>query len=352
MVTSPCVVTQRAWMVIDGSQGEGGGQMLRTSLTLAMVAGFPLRLTNIRARRRKPGLMRQHLTAVRAAAAVARAKLTDAELGSTEIVFEPTEVTHGDYELAVGTAGSTTLVLQTILYPLLLTPGESTIELTGGTHNPMAPCFDYLERVLVPHLRAMGADLELELLSPGFYPTGGGRIRARIRGSQAGLSRIEILHRGDITGRLARALVSELPLTIAHRELVVIQRKLDWPWTEMTKQQVKAHGAGNVLMMELHHGGGVSMFTAQGEKGVSSEEVAEALVREVEDFVPAHAPVDPYLADQLLLPMALAGGGAYRTVEPTQHTMTNARLIQRFLPVEIAIRREGQLDWRVDVWRR
>lgn len=338
-------------MVVDGAEGEGGGQVLRTSLTLSMMSGYPVRIRNIRAKRRRPGLMRQHLTAVRAAVAVGRGRVTGAEIGSTDLVFEPGVVTHGDYELPVGTAGSTTLVLQTILYPLLLTPGESTIELSGGTHNPMAPTFDYLEKVLAPHLREMGASFDLTLVSPGFYPAGGGKIIVKIRGASA-LQRIEILHRGDITGRLARAVVSDLPITIAHRELIIVQRKLDWPWTEMEKERIEGHGPANVLSLELHHGGGISMFTGFGEKGVASEEIAENTVRDVDDFLPAHAPVDPYLADQLLLPMALAGGGAYRTAEPTAHTWTNAKLIQRFLPVEIAIRREGQLDYRVDVWRR
>jgi len=325
--------------------------MLRTSVTLSLLSGFPVRVRNIRAKRSRPGLQRQHLTAVRAAAAIGRATLTGAEKGSTDLVFEPGPITHGDYELAVGTAGSTMLVLQTILYPLLLTPGESSIELSGGTHNPMAPTFDYLDKVLAPHLRAMGAQFELELIAPGFYPNGGGKVRLTVRGTTA-LNRIEILQRGDITGRFARALVSDLPVSIAHRELIVVQRKLDWPWTEMKKERVKGFGPGNVLSLELHHGGGTSMFTGFGEKGVSAEEVAESTIKHVLDFQPAHAPVDEHLADQLLLPMALAGGGAFRTVEPTLHTRTQARLIQRFLPVEIAIRREGMLDYRVDVWRR
>lgn len=338
-------------MVVDGSEGEGGGQIVRTALTLGLVTGFPVRIRNIRGKRRKPGLLRQHLTAVRAAAAIGRAKLTGAELGSSDLVFEPGEITHGDYEFSIGTAGSTTLVLQTILYPLLLTPGESTIELSGGTHNPLAPTYDYLDVVLVPHLREIGASFDLELVSPGFYPNGGGKIRLTVRGGQP-LRRIEILHRGDVSARRARALVSDLPISIAQRELIVVQRHLDWPWSELDKERVRGYGPGNVLSLELHHGGGVSMFTAFGEKGVSAEDVAEATVRQVMDFLPAHAPVDEHLADQLLLPMALAGGGAYRTVEPTEHTRTNAKLIQRFLPVEIAIRREGQLDYRVDVWRR
>lgn len=345
------VDTQRAGMVVDGSEGEGGGQILRTSITLGMMTGSPVRVRNIRGKRSKPGLMRSHLTAVRAAAAVCRGRLTGAELGSTDLVLEPGAITHGEYELAVGSAGSTTLVLQTILYPLLLTPGESTIELSGGTHNPMAPTFDYLEQVLAPHLRQMGAQFDLELSAPGYYPNGGGKIIVKVRGGTP-LSRIEILHRGEISGRLAHALVSDLPISIAHRELIVVQRKLDWPWTEMKKERVRGYGPGNVLSLSLYHGGGVSMFTGFGEKGLASEEVAERCINAVLDFSPAHAPVDPHLADQLLLPMALAGGGAYRTVEPTEHTMSNAKLIQRFLPVEIAIRREGQLDYRVDVWRR
>lgn len=341
----------RAWLVIDGSEGEGGGQLVRSSLTLAMMAGFPVRIINIRAKRRRPGLMRQHIASATAAATIGKGRLTGAELGSSELLFEPGPITHGTYEFAIGTAGSATLVLQTVLVPLLTVPGESTLVITGGTHNPMAPTFDYLERVFLPHLRAMGADVELELDQPGFYPKGGGRIIARVRGGNP-LQRIEILHRGELDGHRARALVADLPLSIAQRELIVVQRHLDWPWQDLEKERIRGSGPGNVLTLELSHAGGISMFTGFGEKGLSSEDVAERLVTEVRDFLPAYAPVDPWLADQLLLPMAVAGGGAYRTVEPTRHTYTNARIVQRFLPVEIAIRREGQLDYRVDVWRR
>lgn len=342
---------QRPWLTIDGSQGEGGGQILRTGMALSLLTGYGLQLVNIRARRDEPGLRPQHIAAIEAVAMIGQAHVTGAELGSTQITFEPGPITHGHYELAVPDGGSATLVLQAILWPLMLVPGYSHIELIGGTHTPDAPTFDYLERVYFPQVQAMGGQIQAALERPGFRDRGGGKFQVGVRGGNP-LHRIELLHRGEITRRLARGVVSQLPINIARRELVVVQRFLDWPWTELQKVEVEADGVANVLSLEVEHACGVSMLTGFGSKGLPSEELAESLVRDLQELIDADAPVDRHLADQLLLPMALAGGGAFRTTEPTLHTSTTAWLIQRFLAVEIAIRREGQLDYRVDVWRR
>src|SRR5512136_2571133 len=167
-------------ITIDGSQGEGGGQILRTSLALSLVTGQPFRMERIRAKRQKPGLLKQHLTAVEAAKTVGCAEVTGAALGSQTLEFKPGPVTPGNYRFAVGTAGSATLVLQTVLPPLLVASGPSTLTLEGGTHNPFAPPFDFLARCFAPVVERMGPRIELKLHRPGFFPAGGGQFEAQI----------------------------------------------------------------------------------------------------------------------------------------------------------------------------
>ena len=214
-------------IIIDGSQGEGGGQILRTSLALSLVTGQPFRLEQIRAGRQKPGLLRQHLTAVEAAKTVAVAEVIGAVLGSQTLEFRPGAVTPGNYRFAVGTAGSATLVLQTILPPLLTANGTSTLTLEGGTHNPFAPPFDFLAHCFVPLIRRMGPTIELELLRPGFFPAGGGKFHARIEPVKQ-LARFDLLERGTVRQRQARAIISKLPAQVADRELAVVREQLGW----------------------------------------------------------------------------------------------------------------------------
>src|SRR6266481_5961180 len=207
-------------ITIDGSQGEGGGQILRTSLALSLVTGQPFRMERIRAKRQKPGLLKQHLTGVEAAKTVGCAEVNGASLGSQTVVFVPGQVTPGNYRFAVGTAGSATLVLQTILPALLTASGPSTLTLEGGTHNPLAPPFDFLGRCFMPLIRRMGPSVELELKRPGFFPAGGGRFHARIEPVKQ-LSRLVLLDRGAICGRRARVWLSKLSPEVAERELAV-----------------------------------------------------------------------------------------------------------------------------------
>ena len=207
-------------ITIDGSQGEGGGQILRTSLALSLVTGQPFRMERVRARRQKPGLLKQHLTAVEAAKMVGCAEVEGAALSSQTLEFRPGPVTPGNYRFAVGTAGSATLVLQTVLPALLTASGHSTLTLEGGTHNPMAPPFDFLARSFMPLIHRMGPCVELELKRPGFYPAGGGQFHARIEPAKK-LSRLDLLERGSITGRQTRILVSKLPEHVGQRELAV-----------------------------------------------------------------------------------------------------------------------------------
>jgi RNA 3'-terminal phosphate cyclase (ATP) len=302
-------------LTIDGSRGEGGGQIFRTSLTLSLVTGTPFRIERIRAGRAKPGLMRQHLTALEAAAAVGDAEVDGAVVGGQEVVFRPKRLRPGTYRFAVGTAGSAGLVLQTILVPLVLARAPSRLTLEGGTHNPAAPPFEFLTEALLPLLRRMGADVDARLERAGFYPAGGGRMTIDVtdRGS---LGALHLVRRGRTVRRRARALVSRLSRQIADRELALIRSRLGWDGEELEAVVLSEGmaGPGNVVLLSIESEQVVEVFTGFGEIGVRAEAVAERVAEEARRYLAADVPVGPHLADQLLLPMALAGGSAFRTV--------------------------------------
>jgi RNA 3'-terminal phosphate cyclase (ATP) len=322
-------------ITIDGSEGEGGGQVLRTSLTLALATGRPFRIENIRANRKKPGLLRQHLTAVRTAAQVGDAVVDGAELGSLALEFRPGKLRGGTYDVAIGSAGSACLVLQTILPALALAPESSEIRIEGGTHNPLAPTFECLERAFVPIARRMGAKIALTLERPGFYPAGGGRIVALVH-PIARFEPIEIMERGEVRSRRARAIVAQLPRSIAERELAVVGKRLSWDAAAHSIEECgHSAGPGNVLSLEIECDHVTEVFTGFGERDVSAERVAEDAVQEARAWLASCAPIGPHLADQLLVPFALAGGGAFATMPLTRHTTTNADVIRRFLPVGV-----------------
>lgn len=335
-------------LTIDGSRGEGGGQVLRTSLALSLVTGKPFRIERIRAGRPKPGLGRQHLTAVRAAAEVARAEVEGAELGSGEIVFVPGRVQPGEYRFDVGTAGSTTLVLQTVLPALMLAEAPSRLTLLGGTHNTFAPPVDFLERAFLPILSRMGPKVDVTLLRHGFYPAGGGSIRVEI-GPEPQLRRVDLVERGKVLRRAAVGLVSRLPLHIAEREVDVVRRRMAWPAESVSAREVESSGPGNVLTVEIQSEHVTEVFVGFGKRGVPAEKVAAGTVREARRYLKAGVPVGQHLADQLLLPMALAGGGTFRTLEPTSHTRTNAETLECFLDVSVRMEEVERGVWEVAV---
>jgi RNA 3'-terminal phosphate cyclase (ATP) len=318
-------------LTIDGSRGEGGGQILRTSLALSLVTGRPVRLERVRAGRAKPGLLRQHLAAVKAAKALG-ARVEGAELGSQTLVVEPGETQGGEHTFAVGSAGSACLVLQTVLPPLLAAGRAARLTLEGGTHNPFAPTFDFIERVFLPVLARMGARCRAELDRRGFYPAGGGRFAVEVDAVE-GLAPIEILERGEPIGRRATAIISNLPFDIAKRELAVVQRKLGWQESECQSVVEKSSpGPGNVVMLEVESEGVREMCTGFGERRVRAEKVATRAGQELERYLRSSAPVGVRLADQLMVPFAIAGGGALRTLPLSQHARTNLWVIEQFMP--------------------
>lgn len=335
---------------IDGAVGEGGGQVLRTALCLSIVSGRPLTIDNIRAGRKKPGLLRQHLTAVKAATRIGSADTTGAELGSTGLTFRPGALTPGDYTFAVGTAGSATLVLQTVLPALLTATEPSTLTLKGGTHNPYAPPFDFLDKAFLPLIRRMGPRVDARLERPGFYPAGGGRFVVSIQPC-ATLRPLRLLERGAVRRRRAIARIAGgVSHAVARRELEKVKNMMALDESDLHVDDVKdSAGPGNTLTIELESEAVTEVFTGFGERDVSSERVAAKAVRQARAYLAAEVPVGEYLADQLLVPMALAGRGSFRTVPPSRHTTTNVEVIRSFLDVRIDIDRQSRKTARIDI---
>lgn len=338
-------------VIIDGSRGEGGGQILRTSLALSVITRRPVQFHKIRAGRKKPGLMRQHLTAAKAAAAICGAELRDAGLGSSRLGFTPGPLEPGEYTFSVGTAGSACLVLQTVLPALLTASAPSRLVLEGGTHNPMAPPFDFLQRCFTPLLARMGARVDLSLERAGFYPAGGGRFIATITPA-ARLEPIEVIDRGKLQQRRARALIANLPEHIARRELATVRDELGWAQSETAIETLTAKGPCNALLLDLCYEHASEIVTAFGERGVRAEAVAATAAAELREYERSGAPIGVHLADQLMLPLALAGGGRYRTMPLSLHSRTNLETIGRFLDVAFHLEEQGDGTTVVEVHRR
>ncbi len=318
-------------VVIDGSAGEGGGQVLRSALALSLATGRALRIERVRARRERPGLLRQHLTAVEAAARIGDAEVEGAVLRSQQVAFRPRGVRAGRYRFAVGTAGSAALVLQTVLLPLCLAGAPSEVVVEGGTHAPWAPPWDFLERTFLPLVRRMGFDADGRIERRGFHPAGGGRIRVAI-GPHGPLAPLDLRERGAVRRLSARILHARIPLHVAHRERdALLATDRFRPSDVAIEEALDSPGPGNavVLVVECEHV--VEVFTAFGRIGVRAEAVAAEAVAEMEAYLASGVPAGPHLADQLLLPMALGAGGTFRTVAPTTHASTNCDVIAAFL---------------------
>jgi RNA 3'-terminal phosphate cyclase (ATP) len=337
------------FLTIDGSMGEGGGQVLRSAVALSVCTGKPFRIVKIRAGRKRGGLLRQHLTALNAAAEISRARVTGADTGSMEVTFEPEGVVPGSYNFSVGTAGSATLVLQTVLPALMTASAPSHLVLEGGTHNPFAPPYDFLERAFLPLLKKMGPNVSCRLERPGFYPAGGGRFTVDIVPASE-LSPLSLLERGEIRRYGCLAVVAQLSKDIAKREIKVVGERMEWD-SERCRviQQRESAGPGNVLIIEIESENITEVFTGFGMRGVPAEEVAAGAVREAQRYLAAGVPIGKHLADQVLLPLALAGSGAFRTLSPTQHTLTNIEVIERFLDVGFKCGELGADDCEISV---
>ncbi|MFW2161652.1 RNA 3'-terminal phosphate cyclase [Acinetobacter beijerinckii] len=323
-----------ATIQIDGSQGEGGGQILRTALALSMITGQAFELINIRAGRKKPGLMRQHLVCVQASKNISQAYVEGAELHSQRLYFTPQQVQSGKYQFQIGSAGSTTLVLQTLLPALLLQNQASELTISGGTHNPLAPTADFIEQCFLPVLKKLGIEAEFKLNKAGFFPIGAGEIHIKIQPWQH-RNRLILLDRGALQniGAFAAVLNLSEEAQIAQRELATLNKRLKLD----TQQQFRLNGIsqGNTVYVKVEHQQHIQLFTALGEMRKSAEQIANHLAEQVKQYIASQAVVDEYLADQLLLPLALGLGGEFTAQCISEHSRTQATMIEKFIDCEI-----------------
>lgn len=319
-------------LVIDGSAGEGGGQILRTALSLSLLTGTPFTLEQIRGRRKKSGLLRQHLTAVRAAAAIGNAEVEGASLGSSRLVFRPGSLLGGDYEFDIGSAGSASLVLQTLALPLSQCARPSRVCVRGGTHAQWAPIYPFLEAAWLPLMRRAGAELGLTLHKVGFYPAGGGEVVM----TSAPSARLRPLQLRPSTEPLAlelSAIVAGLPEGIARRELTSAAELLHGTPLTMHSATVRSPGPGNAVWLVAQsrdEQAASNVFSAIGEVGVAAEQLGESVARAFLQFRDSQTSVEEHLADQIMLPIALAGSGGYTTSALSLHTRTNIEVIHAF----------------------
>lgn len=324
---------------IDGSMGEGGGQVLRSALTLSLVTGQEFIIQKIRAQRLKPGLQPQHLKSVEAAAAIGRAITHGAALGSNELSFRPTTIQSGRYRFEIGTAGATTLVLQTIFLPLCFAKNVSTVTLTGGTHVPWSPCYHYLDLHWLSFMQKIGYNAELSLIQAGFYPKGGGEIQSRIYPISQ-INPINITERGKLLQIRGISAIANLDRSIAERQRNRVVQRLGhrYPLNDIRIVQLPSRFKGTVLLLIAEFEYSQCCYFGLGELGKPAERVADEAIDALEHFMLTDGVVDQFLADQLLLPLAFANGiSKFRTSKVTNHLITNATVIRHFLPVKIDI---------------
>jgi RNA 3'-terminal phosphate cyclase (ATP) len=339
-------------ILIDGSYGEGGGQVVRTSLALSAITGQPVRIERIRAGRRKPGLRPQHLTGVRAAARVCDAQVEGAKLNSLELTFAPRSAPQaGTYTFDVaqaakgGSAGSVSLVLQTVLLPLALAAGPSRLTLRGGTHVAWSPPFDYVKRVYLPALARMGIQAKVNLRKWGWYPQGGGEMQVTIEGlgADAALTALDLRQRGELLRVRGLSASSNLPKHIRVRQEQAALQTLRSNGVNVRFEVVDApsKGTGTVVFLWGEFANALAGFTSLGERGKPAERVAEEAANELLEYLHGDAALDRHLADQVVLPLALTGGGSqFTTGRVTQHLLTNAWVVNQFYPGRVRV--EGE----------
>jgi len=340
---------ERDWVVLDGAHGEGGGQIVRTALTLSAISGRSLWIERIRARRRKPGLAAQHLSAVRAAGALCAAQVQGDALGSSSLKFEPAApVAAGDYVFDVGlareggSAGAVMLILQTVLLPLTRAAGTSRVVFRGGTHVPWSPPFDFVDDAWLPMLRRLGVDASVQLQAWGWYPIGKGEVIAEIAPGRSPLRPLELEAPGPLRRIGGRAVASKLPAHIPERMAARARSLLMNLGAELDieARQTDAACAGAGLFLAAEYANLTCGFSALGRRGKSSEEVADEAAGALLRHHASGSALDPRLADQMLVPLCLAGGASHFSAEAlTGHFTANAWVIERFGAARIAAER-------------
>lgn len=330
---------------IDGSYGEGGGQILRTALSLSCLLKKPIEIYNIRKGRKVPGLQPQHITCVKAAKTISNAETEGDKVGSLNLIFSPGEVNGGDYSFDIGTAGSASLVLQAIFLPLGLTSTRSKVEITGGTHVPWSPPFHYLSNIFIPTIGRMGLRIMLWIDKWGWYPKGGGKVIAEIYPAKS-LFPLDLIKRGRILEIKGISAVSNLPLSIAERQKAEGLRILRENGFNADIELIDAPsiGRGTFFFLFAEYENSTSGFSSLGERGKRAEDVAKEACEEFLSFNSSGSTLDPRLADQIVPCLSLAKEESSFTISRiTQHLLTNIWLIKQFLHVRIELKgREGE----------
>jgi RNA 3'-terminal phosphate cyclase (ATP) len=328
---------------IDGNYGEGGGQILRTTLSLSCLLKKPVEITNIRKGRKIPGLQPQHLTSVNACKSISEAEVEGNKLQSLTLKFSPQKIKGGDFTFNVAeekrSAGSTSLILQALFLPLSLSEQSSHITLLGGTHVPWSPPFDYLKEIFLPMVRKIGCQMELQIRKWGWYPKGGGEVHCVIHPVEK-LASLNLTERGRLLNLTGISVVSNLPTPIAERQknqaLKILKEKDFSP--EIKIVQAPSIGQGTFFFLKAEFENSVAGFGALGEIGKRAEKIAEEACQEFLEFIVTKAAVDPHLSDQLIPYLALAEGQSSFTVSRiSQHLLTNVWVVQQFLPTKITV---------------
>jgi RNA 3'-terminal phosphate cyclase (ATP) len=346
------VAFERNLVEIDGSYGEGGGQILRTALAFSAILKVPILIKNIRAGRRNPGLGHQHLTAVNAAVRISRAEVEGNSLGSQTLRFIPKDIRPGEHQFDVGTAGSVTLLLHTLLLPLWLARSTSRLTLIGGTHVEWSPPFHYLSEVFLPTLKWMGVSADATIEKWGFYPKGEGKIQVKINPAQE-FKPVSLIELGSLKKIRGISAVSNLPRHVADRQKDQALKRI----TEELKKDIEievlydapANGQGSFLFLVAEYERTVAGFSSLGAKGKPAERVADEAVDSLKDYMKSNGCVDSHLADQLVPFMALAkGNSSFTTTQMTKHLLTNLWVVGHFIETKVQTRGELGRPGRVD----
>lgn len=346
------------YIEIDGTMGEGGGQVLRASLALSMALGKPFHISGIRGKRPKPGLKRQHLTCVKAAQAVCKAKVAGAAMNSTELYFVPGPVVPGEYSFSIGSGGSIILVLQALLPPLLVAGAPSRITVSGGTHVPHAPPFEFIEETLLPRLIAMGPRVTAAMTKPGYMDVGGGSVTVDIVPAEKGLKQMEESRPASFSKAEAVIYCHHLPKDIAEREVKVLLSDKYAPLglerrslciEDGSARTAMSEGAGNAVLVKIHCGNHTMVFSEYGWKGRTAERVAHEVCKRALAFAQSGLSIDRHLADQLVVPMALAGGGSFVTEKLTKHTETCLELLPIFTALRATVNVASSAHVRISI---
>jgi len=320
---------------IDGGFGEGGGQIIRTALSLSLITGKSFRIFNLRARRQKPGLRPQHLAAVKAAQKISGSEAAGAEIGSGDLSFFPKPARPGDYRIDIHTAGSSGLVFSTLL-PALANLGQtSRLLITGGTHNPKSPCFNFISECFLKIISLLGIEVEPEISRYGFYPKGRGEVSFKIHPWKKQDVVFKMTEPASWQGPEVEIILAGLEMHIAERERAEAAERLKIdPGSVKINFLPSDMGPGNAVLIKYSGAGGRSeIFTGFGEPGKRAERVASEVCRDAKNFVKSGAQLDPYLADQVLIYLAMSAGGEITTNQLTSHFHTNLKIIREFIKV-------------------